>query len=78
MDNKFLGLRILWWTEMVVSVRILFFTLPVVISKYGAKEFSPINLDDWFILVVTLAAFLYMAVGMASIAVRKKPPSWPR
>lgn len=67
MKKKALGLQVLWWSEIVVSICILFFTIPVIFIKQLEGNFSPINIDDWAILAFTITAFLYAMVGVASI-----------
>jgi len=67
MNKKSVGLMILWWGEAIISVRVLLFSVPVMINKYSAKTFALSNPDDRFIVVITLTALLYFIVGVISV-----------
>ena len=67
MKDRLLVLRILWWCEIVVALRVLLFTVPVIITKQIQDSFSPIFIDDWFVLALTLIAIFYAAVGAVSL-----------
>jgi len=67
MKNQSIGLQILGAVEVIVSARILLFTIPVFINKGLAANFFPIAAVDWFIMVLTLVALLYLVVGITSI-----------
>ncbi len=71
MEKKSVGLRILCWGEIVVSLRVLLFSLPVMINKNSAGSFSLDNLDDRFIGLLTLTAVLYFFVGVLAITGNK-------
>ena len=71
MDKKSVGLKILFWSEVIVSLRILLFSLPVMINKNSAGTFSVDNLDDRFIALLSLTAILYFFVGVLSIVGNK-------
>ena len=68
MNTKSVGLQILWWSEVIISIRVLLFTLPVAINKWLAKSFLMSNFDDRFMIVITATALVYCIAGIASIA----------
>lgn len=68
MNGKSVGLKILWWSEMVIALRVLLFTVPVVINKKINGNFSLLDVDDRFIVLITLTAILYFAIAFSSIA----------
>jgi len=67
MDGKSVKLVILWWSEMIISLRVLLFSIPVFINKYLAKSFSLADINDRFIAVISVTALLYFGVGLISI-----------
>jgi len=67
MNGKSVGLTILWWCEAIISIRVLLFSIPVMINKYLAKSFALSDLNDRFIAVLTGTALLYCIVGIISI-----------
>jgi len=66
-NGKSVGLTILWWGEAIISIRVLLFTVPVILSKYLEESFALSDLDDRFIAVMTGTALLYVIVGIVSI-----------
>lgn len=71
MAQKSLGLRILWWAEVVIAARALLFFIPVLINKYLAKSFSSAVIEDRFIAVAAMTALLYLIIGIASLGENK-------
>lgn len=71
MGEKSVGLKILCWSEVIISLRILLFSFPVMINKNSAGTFSMSNLDDRFMAILTLTAVLYFIVGILSISGNK-------
>ena len=71
MEGKSVGLRILCWSEVVVSLRVLLFAVPVMINKNSAGTFSMSNLDDRFMAVLSLTAVLYFLAGILAISGNK-------
>ncbi|VAW19834.1 hypothetical protein MNBD_BACTEROID05-714 [hydrothermal vent metagenome] len=67
MGTQSLGIKILFGLEIVISLRILLFTIPVIISRWMQKVFSAGYIDDWMILVATVVAFFYLVVGFSSM-----------
>lgn len=67
MQVNSLGLQMLGWAEVVVGARALLFFVPVMISKWQIRSFSPYALEDWFLWVATFASLLYFFIGIASI-----------
>jgi len=65
--NKSVGLKILWWGEIIVSARILLFCIPVLINKLLEKSLHTQSVDDWFIVILTTVALVYFILGIASI-----------
>lgn len=66
MVKKSVGRQILWAGEMVVSLRVLLFSIPVMINKYDLHTFSLTRLDDRYIAVISLTAIIYFIVGLVS------------
>lgn len=71
MKNQSIGPQILAWAEVIVSVRVLLFTLPVLIDKKMSGA-TAMGANDWFMLLMTLSALLFVAIGLMSI-VKQKP-----
>ncbi len=71
MEGKSVGLRILCWCEMIVSLRVLLFTIPVMINKNSAGTFAMANLDDRFMVVLSLTAVVYFLAGVLAISGNK-------
>jgi len=67
MNKNPVGLTILWWIEAIISIRVLLFSAPVMISKNLAKNFMLSDLNDRFIVVMTAVALVYGIVGIISI-----------
>lgn len=71
MEKKSVGLIILLWSEIILSLRILLFTVPVMINRYSAGHLSVSNLEDQFIGLMSLTAGLYFFIGILSLAGNK-------
>lgn len=71
MEKKSVGLKILCWSEIIISLRVLLFSIPVMINKHSAGSLSLSNVEDQFIGVLSLTAVLYFFVGVISIAGNK-------
>lgn len=71
MEKKSVGLTILCWSEMIISLRVLLFSVPVMINKYSAGSMSLSNIEDQFIGILTLTAVLYFVVGLLSVTGNK-------
>jgi hypothetical protein len=67
MEKKSVGLTILCWSEIIISLRVLLFSIPVMINKHSAGSLSASNIEDQFIGILTLTAILYFLVGLMSI-----------
>lgn len=67
MSEKSVGLTIVWWVEAIISIRVLLFSIPVIINKCSAKSFVLSDLNDRFIAVMTATALLYCIVGITSV-----------
>ena len=67
MNKASVGATILWWMEAIVSIRVLLFTIPVLINKQMTAASQGSGGSDWFILLLTVAAALFLAVGLLSI-----------
>jgi hypothetical protein len=68
MEGKSVGLKILCFAEVIISLRVLLFSIPVMISRNSAGVFSMTNLDDRFMAVLSLTAILYCLAGSMAIA----------
>ena len=64
MAKKNLFLTVLLWLEIVVCLRVLLFVLPVWMNQYTSGVLGVMKLDDWFMVVITVAVFLH---GLAAI-----------
>ena len=71
MGEKSVGLKILCWSEIIISLRVLLFSIPVMINKHSAGSFSLSNLEDQFIGILSLTAVLYFVVGIMSLSGNK-------
>jgi hypothetical protein len=67
MDRKSVGLIILLWVEAIISLRVMLFSVPVMINQYLEKSFALSGLNDRFIAVMTATVSLYCIVGIVSI-----------
>jgi len=67
MNGKSVGLIIVWWIEAIISLRVLLFSIPVMINKYLAKSFALSDLNNRFIAVLTVTALIFFGVGIVSI-----------
>jgi len=67
MNGKPVALMITWWVETIVSVRVLLFSIPVLISQCSSESFSLNDLNDRFIAVMTATAVLFFLAGIVSI-----------
>jgi len=67
MKQRSIFLNILLWCELIISARVLMFTLPVLIAKYAKGHFSIVSLSDWTMFTLTIIAFFYFLTGLASI-----------
>ena len=67
MNGRAVGLIILWWSEVIISVRVLLFTIPVIINKLLAENFILSDMDNRFIILLTLTAVFYFLAGLTSI-----------
>ena len=67
MNEKSVGLTIAWWVEAIISLRVMLFSIPVMLNKYLAKSFVLSDLNDRFVAVLTATALLYCIVGIVSI-----------
>lgn len=67
MNNKSIGLTILWFVEAIVAIRVLLFAVPVIISKIQDSHFMVTQVADRFIVVATATALTYLVVGVSSV-----------
>lgn len=67
MNKPSVGVTILLWMEAIVSARVLLFTIPVLINKQMIELPQDAGANDWFIVLLTVTAVLYLAVGLVSI-----------
>lgn len=64
MAKKDSFLTVFLWLEMMVCLVAFLFVLPVWINQYYSGSFGAMTLNDWFMVVLTIAVFLH---GMAAI-----------
>jgi hypothetical protein len=67
MKQRSITLQILWWTEIIVSLRVLLFFLPVLINQYITPQIAPPRSEDWGIVFMTFAMLLYLLTGVSSL-----------
>jgi hypothetical protein len=67
MQPRSIALQILWWTEIIVSLRILLFFLPVLINKYISPQVAPSHIEDWGAVFLTFALLCYLLTGVLSL-----------
>jgi hypothetical protein len=65
---KSAGRQILWASEMIISLRVLLFSIPVIINQYTSHTFSLSNVDDRYMVLLSWTAVIYFMVGMVSYA----------
>jgi len=68
MKEKSVGLVILWWAEIIIAVRVLLFTVPVIINKMVDGEFTLSDPQSLFIILLTLTSVFYLLSGGLSVA----------
>lgn len=68
MSRKSIGLVIVWWSEVIISLRVLLFTIPVIINKVIGENFELTDKEGSIIVLLTLTAVFYLLSGLASIA----------
>ena len=66
MNKPSVGATILWWLETIVSIRVLLFTVPVMINRQMTAAQPGAGKEDGFILMITVAAALYLFTGLAA------------
>ncbi|MBZ0165917.1 MAG: hypothetical protein K8I00_03850 [Candidatus Omnitrophica bacterium] len=74
MKKSSVGTTILWWLEAIVSARVLLFTIPVLINNQMTGTTKSSGAENWFMLMITVAAVLYLFVGLMSIIGHKLAP----
>ena len=67
MSDKSVGFKILCWAEMIVSLRVLLFVIPVLINVQSAGSFSVSDPTNQFMIILTTTAVLYFFVGLLSL-----------
>ena len=67
MQKRPLGLTVFLWCEMIIAVRILLFTIPVLINKNLNKSFSMADISDWFLVGISFVAAFYAVTGLVSL-----------
>lgn len=65
MNSKTMGQTILGWVEVIISIRMLLFCIPVLFNKSITQSFSTARVEDWFIIVLSLTSLLYLLTGLA-------------
>ena len=60
-------LRVFWWAEIILAARILLFFLPITIKHLFAHSSSMNFAIDFFVLLVTFGALLFLVAGIASV-----------
>jgi len=71
MQSRSIIIKILYWLEVIISARILLFTLPVLLNNLTKGHFSFSNPEDFFITTLTVLGVYYFCVGI--VAILEKP-----
>ena len=71
MPQRSLAFIILGGIEIIVSLRVLLFCLPVLINNYRLHAFSANISADGFIFILTISSFLYLMVGIVCLFGRR-------
>lgn len=71
MQKESMGLKIVWWIESIIAIRVLLFTVPVLINKCSAKDLYFDRVSDWFMLIITFVAFLHFLGAIAAFGKHK-------
>ena len=64
MKKQSLALSILFGIEVIVGIRILLFTIPVILSKQSQTGLFPSSLDDWMVIIGSCMAGCYCVSGV--------------
>lgn len=70
MSSKSIGSSILSWVEIVLSARILLFTIPVLMNKQSNENINLLKLqkvDDWFIFILTILSLCFLTIGVGAL-----------
>ena len=67
MPQRSLAFIILGGIEIIVSLRVLFFCLPVLINNYRLHVFSSNIAADGFIVISTISSIVYLMVGLVTL-----------
>jgi hypothetical protein len=67
MKSKPILLTIIFWCEIIVSARVLVFTIPVLFSSYSQGSLSLVSLEGLSVVMLTLIALYYFMTGLASV-----------
>lgn len=71
MEKKSISRMILLWVQMIVSARILLFTLPVIISAYAEQQISSVSYPSTLILYLAVIAGAHFLAAIFSILGKK-------
>lgn len=67
MSRRSIGLVILWWSEVIISLRVLLFTIPVILNTVIGENSAPPDREYGMVVLVTLTAVFYLLSGLASV-----------
>ena len=62
-----LSLKVLLWVEALISLRILFLSTPLILTRVGDHTYSVLNINDWFLILLTSVCLLHFVIGIASL-----------
>lgn len=71
MQSRSIVIKIFYWVEVILSARILLFTLPVLLNGTTAGTFSFEKPDDWLIITLTVLGIYYLVLGVMAILGRQ-------
>ncbi len=71
MNSKAIGLKILFFCELVGALRILLFEIPVLIDRVGKSAAASLSGDERFLNIVFLLSVFYLFAAVAGIGKNK-------
>lgn len=60
-------LKVVFWIELIIAARILFFTVPVLLDNMRSGRMDASVFQNWPVMTLTVIALLYLIVAVASL-----------
>jgi len=67
MKHKSIGITIFWWAIIIIAVRILLFSMPVLINAFFMEKFLTGKGVDWSILGLTIVSLFCFVMGAKKV-----------